>query len=792
MKLQEQNTQASVTSTRQAEAGSIATAKIESDLLGLKEQQQVLEDRCIALQQSLQQSERSLRACFDYSFIGILETDQNWRILRANRASSSITGFEIRELSAHSLLEMVPEVALSKADRHLAVLLEQGIAQSEWHILSQSGQLITITIGSVQTDENRYVHFIDDVTEQRRASQAIDEARLAAEAADRAKSEFLSNVSHEIRTPLNGIIGLSQLALMQDTNHQQEYLKLILSSGRILLEIVNDLLDYAKIEAGKMDYEQAGFSVEDLLDNLAGHFSQNAREKHLEIAFILNRGVPNRVVGDKLRIWQCLNNLLGNAVKFTDSGKVTLEITWDGRSDAFHQLIFNVRDSGIGISPEVLSRLFKPFSQADSSTARRFGGTGLGLVIVQELVRGMGGTLQVVSMPGEGSRFTINLPIQTESPCSISPSFRGYALVISSREATRESAIELLERDGWRSQIFIEPKESVPFTDGSKFQQFDLVVFDTSDAQFSSAFLRQLPQSLPLLAITDTHLESGLASELRQRALTEMAPIPLSPTKVRGALNRLFQIDGALKDNEEMVEIPQEFSGTFLMVAEDNRVNQAVILDLLERAGIKASLASTGREVIDLLSSLPETPDAILMDVQMPEMDGLQATRQLRAEGWTLPIIAMSAGISKAEQALCIEAGMSDFLGKPLEIDELWGALTRWIAPRDIASVTQSGKEDTNTTAKIAFQSLANIKRIFIQDHCKDATSMAGLLSVGKLEEIARMAHSIKGIADNVGGHRLTEIARKIENAAGIGDLESLREYIQALDSEINRYINNA
>lgn len=578
--------------------------------------------------------DRSVRLYFDYALTGILETDATGRIFRANPAAASITGRPPQLLIERKLVDLIDPASTARLARHLALLAEQGIGQAEFGIVRHDASRITVTLASVQIDEARFMHVFDDVTEQRRVEAEIRAARAAAEEANRTKDDFIANVSHEIRTPLNGIIGIGELALRGAENpQQQDYIEKILHSGRTLLRLVNDLLDTAKIEAGKIDFEAQPFALEALFADLADLRLQAEFEKYLDIRFDIAPDLPRRVLGDRLRFAQCLRNLLGNAIKFTDRGAVSLSFDGDGPDDA-KRLRCLVRDTGIGISADVLERLFKPFSQADTSTTRRFGGTGLGLFITRELARGMGGELTAASAPGEGSCFTLSLPLR-------------------------------------------------PAPDA--------------------------PDELPVMAAAD---------------------------------------------------IPREFAGLCVLLAEDNPINQTVASHWLSRAGIHCLLATDGAQVLRQLADAATAPALILMDAQMPGMDGLEATRRLREQGYTLPIVGLSAGVSSREQEACLAAGMSDFLGKPIDLDELWGCLTRWLPPaaapaRAVDTVEQRFLGEAGL--------LVRARRAFVESHADDAVHLKEALAADDVMSARRRAHALRGAAATLGLEALAQAATEFE-----------------------------
>ena len=603
-----------------------------------------------------QASEQAAHVYFDYALTGILETDRDWRVLRANPAAASITGRDVKVLCGSGLQALAGPASAARLERHLQLLREQGISQAELRVARGDGREIVIELASIQVDDDHYGHVFDDVTEQRQATAEIERARIAAEEANRAKSDFLANVSHELRTPMNGIIGLSQLLLRTGLDAQQrDFIGKIARSGQNLLRIINDLLDAARLEAGRMEFEQEPFLLTELLDELAGIRSQIPAGAALELGFHIAPGVPPCLLGDRLRLGQCLTNLLGNAIKFTATGRVDLHVDVAGDPGA-PMLRLCVADTGIGIPADALVRLFAPFSQADAATARRYGGSGLGLHISRELARGMGGDLQAESRVGRGSRFTLSVPLH---------------------------------------------------------------VADEAGAKVSA-----------------------------------------------------IAAAGA--------EVPQEFRGRRILVAEDDRVNQLVITQWLTRAGIDTTVAQDGHEVLEQIAAA--APDLVLMDVQMPGMDGLEATRRLRQLGHEVPIIGLSAGVSRAEQDACMAAGMHDFIAKPIDVDELWGCLTRWLHPAGVFGA-MPGEESVEARFLNDSEALARARAVFVEDHGDDALRLRTLCAGGDTAATGRLAHGLKGAAATLGLNELAALAHELETGAGGPDRSG--SLIEAIDRQL-------
>jgi len=684
---------------------------------------------------------------FDYALSGILDTAADGTILRANPAAASITGIDRRQLPGHTLAELASEDATPQLMTHLELLREQGIGRLETRFRTADGAPLIIEMSSVQVAENRFVHMFDDVTAQRRLLKDLQSATEAAEAANRAKSSFLANISHEIRTPMNGIIGLSRLALRKDPGPaQRELIEQIAQSGRTLLQVINGLLDFAKLEAGKTEYERHPFRLDELLDELAATAANTPASEGVELIFHPAANLPETLVGDRLRLGQVLTNLLGNALKFTAVGAVALHIDAEETLDGTTWLRFMVSDTGIGIEAKALERLFEPFGQADAATARRYGGTGLGLPIARELARGMGGDIEVTSEFGTGSRFTVRLPftLPADHAASTVRAPKRFTLQLA-QPAVRAAINDMLLGLG------LEP--------AAQPQAAALIVTDCPPSDAAPGHPRE---EAALLVLHDPAETPPADAQDNYQAIATLAR-PATPGRLRRSLAQL----GLLAGNDEVddfLDVPEDFVGARILVAEDNPVNQTVVLGLLQMAGIQAEVATDGRQVLDRIAAQEQVPHLILMDVRMPGIDGLETTRRLRKSGCHLPIIGVSAGASTEEQQACLDAGMNDFLPKPLDADELWGCLTRWLPPTG-----QAEPQVQLQTAEQRFlgnrEALERARSAFVETHHDDAALLAGAIAQGDRDSAAYLAHRLKGGALTIGAEEIAAIAVQLEQA---------------------------
>ena len=519
-----------------------------------------------------------------------------------------------------------------------------------------------------------------DITEQKKMEEELVRARDAAEASAKAKAEFTANVSHEIRTPLNAVIGMTDLLLESDLdNAKRDYVETIRSSGLSLLAIINEILDFSKIDARKMDIVDLPFDLQDTLETALDQVAARAAEKHLELAYVLASNVPRKIVGDAQRLGQILVNLLSNAIKFTESGEVTIFVTMsEGSGQDYH---FIVSDTGIGIPEDRMSRLFLPFSQVDTSLARKYDGTGLGLAISSKLVELMGGRIWARSKTGAGSQFHFTIPakpvIDAEDVGRYSILRGKKALVAVGKEASREMLANHLRSF---AMAYVKPGSGLEAVKLLDRDRYDVIIVDADIPEWSLLEERLSHPDLQSLPVIEVAFLGRKASPM-QAKVNAILTKPVREAQLCGALLRIFGDEEKSAEPEtEAALAPKGYLKVSILLAEDNPINQKVALAMLKHLGYKADVACNGKEVLNKLEQ--KSYDVILMDIQMPEMDGMEATRFIRSR---LPaakqprIIAMTAYSLQGDREQCLAAGMDEYISKPVKMEELREALEKLV-----------------------------------------------------------------------------------------------------------------
>ena len=734
-----------------------------------------------------------------------------------NPAAERLFGYTHDQAMGQRMSCLYPSDRTTEEQALLArIALGESVSHFETVRVRKDGAAIdvSITLSPIRDRQGQVVgasKIASDISERKRRDAELQHAKDAAEAATRAKSEFLANMSHEIRTPMNAVTGLSHLLLQTALDRKQvDYVNKIQGATRSLLGVINDILDYSKIEAGKLTMEAVPFSLEEVMADVAGMVSSEAGGKGLEIVFALTVGTPVHLVGDPLRLGQVLTNLANNAVKFTTAGEVVVRAeALADRSDepgGTAVLRFVVSDTGIGLSEEQRAKLFQSFTQADGSITRRYGGTGLGLAIAKRLVALMGGDMEVQSQLGAGSTFSFTARFlrqdkQARPALATAEELQGRKiLIVDDNEVAREVLASYLDSFGFQTataasgsealQILAAPEDSSPF---------DLVFLDWKmpglDGIETARLIRadkRIP-SAPAIIMVTAHDREEVRHLAQDVGVQDFLVKPVSQSllfnSVLDSLGKTAPLctwygDSALKLQQRRAIL----GGRRILLAEDNPINQQVAREILENAGLVVTVAGNGNEALQRL--INESFDAVLMDLQMPELDGLEATRLIRQDRAlaTLPVIAMTAHAMSGDKERCLAAGMSDYTAKPIDPDALFAVLEKWLGAKDSASgeATSSGTTATPSAAqekpwpdslpgldlamglrrlgdnrKLYVKLLAQVVSVF-SEHERD---IRVALLAGNIATAQQLVHGLKGVAGNVSANAVQHAAKELEQA---------------------------
>ncbi len=789
-------------------------------------------------QENAERAEEKFRSIVWNAVDGIFQTTPDGRYLSANPALARIYGFDSVEELKHNFTDIAHQLYVDEGRREEFArrMAEQGIVEHfESRVRKKNGDVIWITesaraVRSPDGTLEYYEGTVEDITLRKQFEQGMADARDAALASARTKSLFVANMSHEIRTPMNGVISMSRLLLDTPlTSEQRDYAETVKTSAEALLTIIDDILDFSKLESGKMNVAALEFDLREMVEDTAELLAEKAFSKGVEFSDWIDERVPDRVQGDSGRIRQVLTNLLGNAIKFTSHGEVQLRVELVAATYQEVEVKFKVEDSGIGIPEEARAKIFEAFTQADESTTRQFGGTGLGLAISRQLVERMGGHLGFESRRGAGSIFwfSIRFPrsLGSDAPRPSLAPLRLRVLVVDDHPNTREAVLH---------ELTVAGAEGVAASSGSEalslLQQavgagrpFDVALLDLLLPDVDALALAHEIHAQPglqgarliLLAPLGQRLEPNL---LRTVGLSAHLVKPIKRARLLETVRAVHQGDlaiaaAAAATSEGPVNSLRPETGRSdlrLLIAEDNLVNQKVALKLLSKLGFPADVVRNGREALVALARHPY--DAVLMDCQMPELDGYETTRALRREeadgtyGSRPPhfVIALTANAMAGDREKCLAAGMDDFITKPIDLGQLEAALLRAAEARRLAlapatnSVAPSSEAGSAelTLDPVVLQplrvpgepeALRELVDMFQEDSVARLETIRQGLAAADAAMVKAAAHSLKGSAANLGGRRLARLASDLEAAAKTPDASNLTSLVAEVEAEFGR-----
>jgi PAS domain S-box-containing protein len=798
---------------------------------------------------ALQEAEKNYRSIFENAVEGIYQTTADGHYISANPALARIYGYNSPAELIASVTDIGQQLYVDPSRRaeFIQQMQQQGaVSHFEVQVYRRDGSLIWIMENArAVRDRNGtllyYEGSVEDITQQKQAQTALEhqnrmlqDARQAAEKANKAKSEFLAMMSHEIRTPMNGVIGMTGLLLDTElTPDQRHFAETIRNSGDTLLTIINDILDFSKIESGKLDLEEQPFALRDCVEDALDLLAAKAAAKKLELGYRFDSSIPDQVRGDVTRVRQILVNLLSNAIKFTAAGEIVASVTGrkieneaDSQPDSNrYHIQFAVKDTGIGIAPQRMHRLFKPFSQVDSSTSRQYGGTGLGLAICKQLSTMMGGTMWVEShgtvagnppagwqplaeQPSEsGSTFYFMITVESVAGAvaktvDASSCLSGKRLLIIDDNATNRDFLSR-QAEAWSMVTDTASSATDAIALIEQEPPFDLAILDMQMPQVDglslAATLRQRPdcQQLPLIMLTSIGIPEKelnaakvdfaafLNKPIKQSQLYSVLVRTLGgvPTKIKSRRSQ-----GVKLDSQMALRLPRR-----ILVAEDNLVNQLLAVRLLQRMGYRADVVGDGLEALEALHRQPY--DLVFMDVQMPHMDGLEATQRI-CQTWdaaTRPrIIAMTANAMESDRQECLNAGMDDYISKPIRVDELVRVLNQ-SQPKEKTPTNQAALDLEvlqalrETLGEGASACLAQLIQVFLTETPALIQGMETAIVQGDATGLEASAHTLKSSSASLGAIPFSEYCENLERMAQDNQLTTASEVVSRLKREFER-----
>jgi len=792
------------------------------------------ERRIATAQQEREKYAEQTNLILEHATDGILTIDDEQRIVRFNPACENIWGYSADEVLGKEMTMLIPEYArkghLDNVHRFRDAKV-QGLDMDDRGLrlfgLTKDGEVFPAEVGISMSEidgATYYSAFIKDITLREKAEKDMREAKEIAEAATQAKGDFLANMSHEIRTPMNAVIGLSDLCLRTElTTKQQDYLSKIHSSANSLLGIINDILDFSKIEAGRLDMEEIDFEIDQVLDNLATIANVKTQDKGLEFLFRRDPHVPTILIGDPLRLGQILINLTNNAVKFTENGEIVVSVDLTDKSEDEATVKVSVRDTGIGMTVEQQGKLFQSFSQADSSTTRKYGGTGLGLAISKQLVELMGGEIGVESEPGIGSTFTFTVSLgigkgAEEKSFKTTPDLQNMrAMVADDNPTAREILSTYLESFTFRVDEAANADELFRLMEDTQ-EPYDLIVLDwlmpgMKGLEIAQKIKTELkPEVDPHIILVSAFSSGDVVDKPGGEYIDQFLSKPVSPSHLFDSIMVAFGVKAegtrrALDSDQFDMESLRPVQGAKLLLVEDNEINQQVASEILEQAGFFVDVAIHGQDALDMLDKTAY--DCVLMDVQMPVMDGYTATGKIRANPLLkgLPVLAMTANATLEDRERSLKAGMNEHIAKPIRPQILFGALLKWIehGKRELPESPLSlepAQDQADLPELEGIDTLGGVNRLggnvrsyinllqkFAENQADVISKITTAIKSGVQDEAIRYAHTLKGVSGNIGADELLKSASDLEVAIKDGANEQIDRLIEITGFEMARVL---